>query len=169
MPWLQPRTWGVQRQHRSDQVRHRLSQATFTVSVDLCSRCKSAPRLHGSWCKTCRSEIRRAAYRANVERERAKVYESSIKRRYGLEMGDYQAMLLRQGGLCRICGEPEPGRNRDGSPRRLHIDHNHQTGKIRDLLCSRCNKGLEGFRDDPQIMEEAIGYLGRAVRRLKGT
>lgn len=114
--------------------------------------------------------MRRAAYKADIERQRAKVYEYSIRRRFGIEMGDYQAMLFKQAGLCRICGRPEPGRNRDGSPRRLHIDHDHKTGKIRELLCSGCNKGLEGFGDDPQVMGEAVEYLrAHAVPKLKGT
>lgn len=93
----------------------------------------------------------------------------------GLTEERYHAMLAAQGGRCAICGIDAPG------PRpwtRWAIDHDHQCcdfqagyGKqrwcgrcIRGLLCSACNTGLGNFRDDPQLLEAAIGYLRRAAQ-----
>jgi len=79
--------------------------------------------------------------------EEAKVAKSNqnrvrqLKCRYGMSVEEYDAMAAEQEGLCAIClaSEAQPG---TGS--RLHVDHNHTTGKVRGLLCSRCNKAL-GF------------------------
>ncbi len=62
-------------------------------------------------------------------------------------------MSFTQGGVCGICG----GRDRD---RDLAIDHDHETGEIRGLLCSRCNTALGSFRDNPEIITAALSYLG---------
>lgn len=58
-----------------------------------------------------------------------------------------------QDNRCAICGEPPPPN------RRLAIDHNHTTGQIRDLLCTRCNAGLGMFNDDTALLERAAEYL----------
>lgn len=73
-------------------------------------------------------------------------------KRYGLTYADYVEMLAAQNGGCRICGQA-PGK------RRLAVDHDHQTGKVRGLLCGRCNSGLGFFQDDSARMRQAIAYL----------
>lgn len=62
-------------------------------------------------------------------------------------------MLEEQKHVCAICG----GVNKDG--RRLHVDHNHSTGRIRALLCSKCNQALGLFDEDQERMFAAIEYL----------
>ncbi len=57
-----------------------------------------------------------------------------------------------QAGLCGLCQRP-PG------PKGLGVDHNHATGKVRALLCSRCNLALGGFMDDPVLCRKAADYL----------
>lgn len=111
--------------------------------------------------------MRRAAYRRDLKKSRAREYEKSIRRRFGLSLADYEKKLKEQGGVCAICEQPEPGRNRDGSSRRLQLDHDHSSGRVRDLLCSGCNGGLAGFDDDPWRMVEAIRYL--KARRSEGS
>lgn len=89
---------------------------------------------------------------AAAENERAKY----LQRLYGLSKDDYASMLLRQGGVCAICGRsPEVQR------RRLGVDHDHRTGQIRGLLCSACNAGIAGLREDPELFAAALRYLGR--------
>jgi hypothetical protein len=67
-------------------------------------------------------------------------------------------MNYQQDGLCAICGSKEiPAKS--GQQRRLSIDHDHETGRIRGLLCSKCNTGLGFFRDNIRFLRSAIRYL----------
>jgi hypothetical protein len=75
-----------------------------------------------------------------------------IKNRYGITETDFNAMLVRQHGGCAICNDG-PGK------RKFHVDHCHSTGKIRGLLCHRCNVGIGMFRENPQLFIEAITYM----------
>jgi hypothetical protein len=65
-------------------------------------------------------------------------------RKYGVTDNVYNAMLAAQNGLCAMCGKPEVHLGRSGKVRPLVIDHDHVTGKVRDLLCDTCNRAL-GF------------------------
>ena len=64
--------------------------------------------------------------------------------------------LKSQGGLCAICRKPPRGDSRQKS---LAVDHNHEHGRLRDLLCVQCNRLLGQADDDPQILLEAASYL----------
>ena len=74
-------------------------------------------------------------------------------RRYGLSYEEWLKMWVCQDGDCAICGEPF-AQHSDA-----HVDHNHDTGEIRGLLCRKCNPGLGNFNDDPKLMIKAIKYL----------
>jgi hypothetical protein len=78
-----------------------------------------------------------------------------LRKTYGLTLEDYEAMLEAQDYGCAICGG-------QGS-RRLVVDHCHATERVRGLLCDKCNIGLGWFRDDPELMDRAIGYLAGAA------
>lgn len=77
---------------------------------------------------------------------------------YGITPDQYDAMLTGQGGRCAICGNP-PDPNGVRAASRLHVDHCHETGRVRGLLCSRCNQGLGYFRDDENLLLAAVRYL----------
>lgn len=79
-------------------------------------------------------------------------------RGYELTKQEYQEMFCQQGGVCKICREPET-RMRNGRTTKLMIDHDHQTGKVRGLLCRHCNVGLGCFKDNPQLILLAARYL----------
>jgi hypothetical protein len=64
-------------------------------------------------------------------------------------------MLAAQGGACAICKEPRP------EERTLHVDHDHETGKIRGLLCFRCNNALGDLRENFDLAQKAAEYLDR--------
>lgn len=74
---------------------------------------------------------------------------------YGITLEDYDEMLEWQGGGCAICGSPVG----DGVGRRLSVDHDHETGEVRGLLCSRCNAGLGMFQDRQDLLLRAVEYL----------
>lgn len=80
-------------------------------------------------------------------------------RRYGITAEAHDEMLVRQKGLCAICGDPPSGGVRAVS--RLHIDHDHKTKRVRELLCNNCNNGLGRFRDDPGLLRAAAEYIER--------
>ncbi len=88
---------------------------------------------------------------------------SHLKAKYGLTLEQYDDMLDRQGGGCAICDEP-PGDTA------LHVDHCHDTGRIRGLLCFRCNSALGNLRHDPEVIGRALEYVAVhwRVERLKG-
>ncbi|MFA5052826.1 MAG: endonuclease VII domain-containing protein [Parcubacteria group bacterium] len=77
--------------------------------------------------------------------------------RKGLNPG-YESFVENHHGKCDICGR-EP----DGRWKQLNIDHCHKTGKLRGLLCSRCNRAIGYFDDDPRILRAAILYLKKSL------
>lgn len=82
-----------------------------------------------------------------------------LKRTYGLTVEDYYEMLENQENSCYICETTTPGRAGKGPERVFAVDHCHQTGKVRGLLCHSCNKGLGFFKDNPVLLQKAITYL----------
>lgn len=73
---------------------------------------------------------------------------------YGLTPADYRRMLTAQGNRCAICGCDPTNQSQ-----RFSIDHDHVTGRVRGLLCNRCNRALGLLRDDATILERARRYL----------
>jgi 5-methylcytosine-specific restriction endonuclease McrA len=79
--------------------------------------------------------------------------KSHLKRKYGMTLEQYQAMLDSQGGGCLICGRPP----RDDIS--LHVDHDHSTGNVRGILCFCCNNALADFQDNPELLRKAASYV----------
>ena len=80
-----------------------------------------------------------------------------IFKNFGINNEQYYEMEKNQKYKCAICGTTEPG----GQNKKWCIDHDHETGKVRGLLCYYCNVGLGHFKDDRQFLEEAIKYLDK--------
>lgn len=74
---------------------------------------------------------------------------------YGITRAEYEAMLEAQGGGCAICG----AEMRDSTRMRLCVDHCHDTGRVRGLLCGHCNRGLGSFSDSLEMLDKARAYL----------
>lgn len=90
-----------------------------------------------------------------------KVRENSRKAnlaKFGLSTEEYNDMLLSQNGLCAICDKVETFKFK-GEIKNLCIDHNHETGEVRGLLCHKCNLGIGHLEDDKEILQKAIEYL----------
>jgi hypothetical protein len=79
-------------------------------------------------------------------------------RKYGITSEDFNAMLTAQRDGCAICGfVPLPdGKN---AAARLHVDHDHETGKVRALLCNGCNRGMGYLGDNPARLRAAADYI----------
>jgi hypothetical protein len=154
------------------------------VKTHQCRRCKEKyPQREGkriclsceSKCSTCNSELTsdtqdksslllRNSYRCKacvatgvrntVDKDKRRDYD--LNRNYGINHDVYLEMLAKQNGCCQICGitEEEHGK-------RLHVDHNHTTGKVRGLLCNRCNTAIGKFKEDPEVIRKAIQYIER--------
>jgi hypothetical protein len=94
-----------------------------------------------------------AAYRKAYRGKRGPAHR---KDRYGLTPEAFNAKVEAQGGVCAICCELPDGKGAMGV---LHVDHDHESGVVRDLLCHKCNKGLGSFRDSPTMLSKAMWYL----------
>lgn len=81
--------------------------------------------------------------------------DSRMRKQFGIGAAEFDAMVKRQGGGCAICGTTVG----DSVGRRLAVDHCHDTGRIRGILCSRCNRGLGYFGDDRALIQRAADYL----------
>jgi hypothetical protein len=80
----------------------------------------------------------------------------------GIDAARYQEMLHDQGGVCAVCAQPERAPDKaSGKIRDLAIDHDHDTGVVRALLCSNCNRALGLFGDNPGLIDAAKAYLAK--------
>lgn len=104
-----------------------------------------------------RNRDKQARYRANPDNTIKLRY---LKARYGITPAEYLNMEREQGGLCKICHKPPSGRWK-----RLHVDHDHATGKVRGLLCFRCNTMLGHATDNPVVLLEAVDYLAKQIEQ----
>lgn len=86
------------------------------------------------------------------QREIAQIVRRKREREYGLTHDEFLALLEAQGSVCAICGNGE-------QQRALAVDHDHETGAVRGLLCDRCNPMLGYARDDIAVLQAAIMYL----------
>lgn len=92
------------------------------------------------------------------EREAEIQAKSRTKKLYNLTLEEVERMYLDQSGLCKICNVPVQRRG-NGNLKSANIDHNHLTGKVRGLLCYKCNHGIGNFKDDINLLQSAIKYL----------
>ena len=102
-----------------------------------CTSCGRAPvraKLSGFVCKT-------------------QAYASQMWHKYKVTLEWYDNRLIELGNRCACCGHP-PG------PRGLYVDHNHDTGQVRDLVCELCNFMLGHAKDDPARLLAGVSYLG---------
>ncbi len=85
----------------------------------------------------------------------------NLQYRYGITLEEYNTILEEQNGECAVCGTDDPkGRQSGrGKVKGFYVDHNHETGEIRGLLCNNCNRSIGLFNDDPSILEKAVLYL----------
>lgn len=95
-------------------------------------------------------------YRENNESKSEMEHKYTLRKKHNMTPEDYEALLQQQSGVCAICGEA----NLNG--RRLAVDHDHETGKIRGLLCVTCNVALNKLDQNRDWAKKAIEYLIQA-------
>jgi len=97
------------------------------------------------YCKACNN--------ARTYESRQRLHGGSrhyhLKHRYGIGADEFAALVKQQGGMCAICGRADPE----------HVDHDHETGAIRGILCFNCNGGLGQFRDSIEALLAGAAYL----------
>jgi len=92
------------------------------------------------------------------QKNKGRIKEQNLLRRYGFSVAEYDEMLAKQNGCCALCGCAP------SVDKALGVDHDHVTGVIRGLLCDPCNKALGLLRDDPALMVRAAEYVRRSRR-----
>jgi len=139
---------------------------TDASAKKMCAKCGASEWGSRNRCKPCRAREEHVRLGKDPEAQRAKSRlwrrswrrahpdeeaAASRRRRYGLSATELAKMIRAQGGVCRICERPRPN----------CVDHDHETGRIRGVLCATCNAGLGHFRDDVERMRAAAAYLSR--------
>ena len=113
-----------------------------------------------AYCYECKKARTYQFRRDNPELAKQYTKTSRRRRSYGLEPEQYAALLEDQHGTCAVCREQPTGRG-------LHVDHDHETGEIRGLLCHNCNTALGLFKDNMLILTAAMAYLSVARKGKK--
>lgn len=85
--------------------------------------------------------------------QKQRAHELMVTKTYGIEAGEYERLYKAQGGKCAIC------QYATGQSKRLAVDHNHNTGVVRGLLCGPCNQFVGRLRDSPEAFLRAYKYL----------
>lgn len=149
--------------------------------MKVCSKCKVEKPLDEFWkmggkrrttlrprCKTCILQDNRTYYNSLAGREKMQKYQKEylrrpgikerrigyqLKQNYGIGLSDKVEMWIKQGKSCAICQKTLL------TLREAKLDHCHETGRIRKILCYLCNTGLGCFKDNTKLLQSAISYL----------
>lgn len=138
--------------------------AAFRPSQSICRQCDAAGRV----CKKCGELKGREAFRRQLyicrkceqlrwkgymgkDYLRAKSRRGWLRKTYRMTVQEYAALETAQEGKCAICCKVPAGR--------LHVDHCHESGAVRGLLCGPCNRGIGQFGDDIALLRNAVAYL----------
>lgn len=111
------------------------------------------------YCRRCTLEEQR---QRRIARPRA-WKNMRLQNEYGITMAQYEALSAAQDHRCAICDQPEQAVHHRGTKKQLSVDHCHDTGRVRGLLCGRCNRGLGFFGNSGERLEKAIAYLRRTA------
>lgn len=118
----------------------------------------SSDRLQ-SWCQECNRKYHK--------KDTIQGFKGHLWHCFRMTLVEYELMLESQNEKCAICGQLETRKRGKDKIRRLSVDHDHETGIIRDLLCANCNYMLGNAKDNPEILEEGAKYLRKHQKRLK--
>ena len=123
-----------------------------TIYAKTCKDCYLLPMI--MWSKN-NPEKRKETAKRRIASGKGRVFR--LLSRHNILINDYNKILESQSNKCAICGSDKP----DGKYEVFNVDHDHKTGKIRGLLCGKCNRALGFFKDNIEILQNAIKYLSK--------
>ena len=129
--------------------RQELIEYSKKYQVDNREKCNEKSRRWANKNKGIKSAYARKYHKKYPLKRRIKTLS-----KHGLTMDDYALLMEQQNGLCAICGIPQVEMNR-----KFYVDHCHETGKVRGLLCIKCNTGIGNLNDNLQVLKNAVTYL----------
>jgi hypothetical protein len=106
-----------------------------------------------SQCKTCWQAVTNRYLQGDTRLKYLRIRRNRhLVNKYGITLEEYEVMLKKQNGVCYICkGKPED--------KNMAVDHCHDTGKVRGILCENCNRGIGMFKHNVTLLKSAINYL----------
>jgi hypothetical protein len=128
-----------QRYRLKDIVAYRKRKAAYARTPEERAKRTEYMRIWRDKNRERHNELARQSHHRNKHKHIGKAREQHLRRNYGITSHDFERMLKIQNGRCGICKTDNPARGR------FHVDHNHETGSVRMLLCSRCNGSLGWF------------------------
>lgn len=120
---------------------------------------KNDKEYHKRYYAINRKRIR--AVQKKYREENPLIWRKQALKKYGLTPDMYRQVLEAQSGVCDICKGPPNGKDDQ-----YHVDHDHVTGRVRGLLCTRCNQGLGMFKDDVSSLARAVEYLNLSRKKV---
>lgn len=128
---------------------------TWEPHAAICRECERPVRAKG----LCEVHYRRDLRERNQDQIKVRDQKKNwnLEKNYGLTLDEFKKLEAEQNGTCLVCGSGPNGRYAQN----LVVDHNHETGKIRGLLCDTCNRAIGLLGDDPELLEKAASYLRR--------
>jgi hypothetical protein len=105
-------------------------------------------------CKDCRSINDKRLYPRYIKTNK----NGYLRRTYGISNEEYEFLLQKRNYVCAICNKPETRKN-NGKITDLTVDHCHVSGKIRGLLCQKCNSGIGVFKESLELLIKAKQYI----------
>lgn len=150
------------RKRRDKAERRRLAKEKGKRLCSTCEQEKDLDAFYGksTYCKECYVLYQEEYRKSNYSKEQRRKWQRSynLRAKYGISVEEYDQMLRDQDSACAICmrSELEPG-----SPLKLVVDHDHETGKVRGLLCDFCNRalGVLGDRLESPMFQRVLRYL----------
>jgi len=110
-----------------------------------------------AWQKNRDKELQKAKERYQLDKERRASVR--LKKEFGITLVEYDAMFVLQKGRCAVCGDPPKIRDKYGNLRRFSVDHHHETGKVRQLLCGPCNMSIGLVKESISTLVNMIDYI----------
>ena len=110
-------------------------------------------------CKECDNFAKKTWSKNNPEKAYSAMRQNNLKTKYKVDLNWYENQFKEQDFKCAICETTENTVVGSKNALNFAVDHDHETGKVRGLLCNQCNRALGMFKDSQDILKKAVSYL----------